>query len=675
MTALASHPPDPADRGDLEQLAINVIRGLAMDAPRAADSGHPGTAMALAPLAHVLFTRIMRHDPAEPHWPDRDRFVLSNGHASILLYSMLYLTGYGMTLDDLRGFRSWGSRTPGHPELNHTPGVEVTTGPLGQGVANGVGMGIAERWLRTRFSPEVCDHHTFVIAGDGCFEEGISHEAASLAGHLQLGRLVYVYDNNHITIDGPTELSYSDNVGERFAAYGWSVDDIGEVANDVDALGAALLRAKAEEDRPSLIILRSHIGYPSPHLVDTAKAHGDPFSDEEIRLTKELLGLPPDESFWVPDDVLDLYRRCVPRGEAWRFEWTERFDAWAGDKERWEAAQSGRGLPGWEAHLPYFSPDDGPLATRQAVKSCIDATGPFIPGIMPGSADLTGNTGMAMADAEPQSIEHPGGDQIHFGIREHGMGGVMTGMAAHRGVLPIGGTFFVFSDYMRGAVRIAALSDDQGHLLDWTHDSVGLGQDGPTHQPVEQLAVPAGHAQPRRHPAGRRQRDGPGMAGRRRAATGPPPSSCPARSSPSWPTTAERARDRRGQGRLRAPEPRRAGAPRSSSSGPAARSTSAWPPPSSGLDRRRGPGGLVPVVGPVRRPGRRLPARGPPGRGSPVWRWRPPARSDGSGTRTPPVCIDHFGASAPGDAPRGVRVHARARRRRGTALITNVAGS
>jgi transketolase len=436
----------------------------------------------------VLFTRIMRHDPAEPHWPDRDRFVLSNGHASILLYSMLYLTGYGMTLDDLRGFRSWGSRTPGHPELNHTPGVEVTTGPLGQGVANGVGMGIAERWLRTRFSPEVCDHHTFVIAGDGCFEEGISHEAASLAGHLQLGRLVYVYDNNHITIDGPTELSYSDNVGERFAAYGWSVDDIGEVANDVDALGAALLRAKAEEDRPSLIILRSHIGYPSPHLVDTAKAHGDPFSDEEIRLTKELLGLPPDESFWVPDDVLDLYRRCVPRGEAWRFEWTERFDAWAGDKERWEAAQSGRGLPGWEAHLPSFSPDDGPLATRQAVKSCIDATGPFIPGIMPGSADLTGNTGMAMADAEPQSIEHPGGDQIHFGIREHGMGGVMTGMAAHRGVLPIGGTFFVFSDYMRGAVRIAALSNV--HVIySWTHDSVGLGQDGPTHQPIEQLAA------------------------------------------------------------------------------------------------------------------------------------------------------------------------------------------
>ena len=487
MTEPATRSIDPAG-GDLEQLGINVIRGLAMDAPRAADSGHSGTAMALAPLAHVLFTRVMRHDPSEPEWPDRDRFVLSNGHASILLYSMLYLTGYGLTLDDLRGFRRWGSRTPGHPEHNHTPGVEVTTGPLGQGVANGVGMGIAERWLRTHFSPEVCDHHTYVIAGDGCFEEGISHEAASLAGHLQLGRLVYVYDDNHITIDGPTELSYSDNVAERFAAYGWGVDDIGEVANDTDAIEAALLRAKADEDRPSLIILRSHIGYPSPHLMDTAKAHGDPFPPDEIRLTKELLGLPPDETFWVPDDVLDLYRRCVPRGEAWRLEWEQRFEAWGGDTDRWDAAQRGTGLPGWEAHLPAFTPDHAPMATREVVKACLDATAPYLPGIFPGSADLTGNTGMALADAEPQSVDHPGGDLIHFGIREHGMGGVMTGMAAHRGVIPVGGTFFVFSDYMRGAVRIAALSDV--HVIySWTHDSVGLGQDGPTHQPIEQLAA------------------------------------------------------------------------------------------------------------------------------------------------------------------------------------------
>ena len=306
------------DDAAVEQLGINVIRGLAMDAPEAAKSGHTGTAMALAPLAHVLWTRVMRHDPSDPTWPDRDRFVLSNGHASILLYSMLYLTGYDLSLDDLKAFRQWGSRTPGHPERRHTPGVEVTTGPLGQGVANGVGMGIAERFLRSKFGPDVVDHHTFVFAGDGCFEEGISHEAASLAGHLQLGRLVYVYDDNHISIDGPTELAYTDNVPERFAAYGWDVDTVGEVANDTVALERALRRAMAVEDRPSLIVLRSHIGWPSPHLTDTNKAHGDPFGTDEIRLTKQILGLPPDETFWVPDQVLEMYRRCIPRGQAMR---------------------------------------------------------------------------------------------------------------------------------------------------------------------------------------------------------------------------------------------------------------------------------------------------------------------------------------------------------------------
>ncbi len=343
-----SHPPPapllPPPDDALEQRAVNVIRGLAMDAPRAANSGHPGTAMALAPLAHVLFTRVLHHDPSDPRWPDRDRFVLSNGHASILLYSMLHLTGYGLTLDDLRAFRQLGSRTPGHPEINHTVGIELTTGPLGQGVANGVGLGIAERWLRTHFSPELCDHHTYVVAGDGCFEEGISHEAASLAGHLGLGRLVYMYDNNHITIDGPTELAYTDDVAERFAAYGWSVDDIGEVANDLDALEAALLRARAHEDRPSLVILRSHIGYPSPHLTDTAKAHGDPFSEEEIRLTKELLDLPDDQTFWVPDDVLELYRSCIPRGRAERTARAARVTAQDGVTPSWAAAQEGHGL-------------------------------------------------------------------------------------------------------------------------------------------------------------------------------------------------------------------------------------------------------------------------------------------------------------------------------------------
>ena len=479
--------PDDVDDPELEQLAINVVRGIAIDAPRAANSGHPGTAMALAPLAYVLFTRVMRHSPTEPDWPDRDRFVLSNGHASILLYSMLYLTGYGLDLDDLRAFRSWGSRTPGHPERRHAPGIEVTTGPLGQGFANSAGMAIAERWLRANFSPDICDHNTFVFAGDGCFEEGISHETASLAGHLGLGRLVCVYDDNHISIDGPTELAYTDDVAGRFEAYGWAVENVGEVANDTAALQSALEHAKAEEDRPSLIILRSHIGYPSPHLMDTAKAHGDPFPDDEARLTKEILGLPTDETFWVPAEVLELYRRCIPRGRAMSAEWRARYDAWNGDKERWEAAQGGHGLRGWTDKLPAFKPADGPMATRKAIKACLDATAPSIPGVMPGAADLTGNTGMALTGAVAQSREHPEGSLIHYGIREHGMGGIMNGMAAHGGVLPVGGTFFVFSDYMRGAVRVGTLSFE--HVIySWTHDSVGLGQDGPTHQPIEHLA-------------------------------------------------------------------------------------------------------------------------------------------------------------------------------------------
>jgi transketolase len=471
---------------ELEQLGINVIRGLAMDAPQKANSGHPGTAMALAPLAHVLFTRVMRHDPSDAHWPDRDRFVLSAGHACILLYSMLFLTGYGLELDDLRQFRQWGSRTPGHPELHLTTGVEVTSGPLGQGVGNGVGLGLAERWLRSRFGADLVDHHTFVICSDGDLEEGISHEAASLAGHLGLGRLVYVYDNNHITIDGPTELAYSDDVPKRFEAYGWHTEDIGEVANDTDALEAALRRAMAVEDRPSMIVLRSHIGWPSPDKTDTAEAHGDPLGEEEIRKTKKILGLPPEEEFWVPEEVVGYYRRCVARGRQWRGEWQERFDAWRGDRAVWEACQRGRALGGWAQKLPTFEPGTD-LATRRAINQCIDATAELIPGLMAGSGDLTGNTGVKLKGGVDQSSEAPGGAQVHYGIREHAMGAVMNGLALHGGVLPVGGTFFVFSDYMRPAVRLAALSE--AHVIySWTHDSVGLGQDGPTHQPVEHLA-------------------------------------------------------------------------------------------------------------------------------------------------------------------------------------------
>jgi transketolase len=470
----------------LEQRAINVIRGLAMDGPQAARSGHPGTAMALAPLAHVLWTRIMQYDAEAPDWPDRDRFVLSAGHASILLYSMLHLTGYGLTRDDLRAFRQWGSLTPGHPEVHHTTGVEVTTGPLGQGVANGVGLGVAERWLRARFGPDLCDHRTYVICSDGDLMEGVSHEAASLAGHLQLGRLVYVYDDNHISIDGDTELSYSDDAARRFESYGWHVEQLGEVANDTDVLEAALRRAGDHEEAPSLLILRSHIGWPSPKFTDTADAHGNPFGDDEVRTTKEILGLPPDETFWVPDDVLELYRAAGRRGRDRREAWEKRLAEWEGDREAYEACMGRRGRPGWEGALPSF-PVGEALATRKASGACLQALVDEVPPLVAGGADLTGNTGTTVKDHGVMSADEPAGRQMYFGVREHGMGGVMNGMAAHGGVVPVGGTFFVFSDYMRPAVRLAAMSGLKA-IFSFTHDSVGLGEDGPTHQPIEHLA-------------------------------------------------------------------------------------------------------------------------------------------------------------------------------------------
>ncbi|HEX4822644.1 MAG TPA: transketolase [Acidimicrobiales bacterium] len=472
---------------DLEQRAINVIRGICMDGPQAANSGHPGTGMALAPLAHVLWTRVMNYDASCVDWPDRDRFVLSCGHASILLYSMLFLTGSSdLTLDDLRNFRQFGSKTPGHPEVHHTKGVEVTTGPLGQGFGNGVGMGIAERYLRSRFGADACDHYTFVIASDGDLEEGVSHEAASLAGHLKLGRLVYVYDDNHITIDGPTELSYTDDAGMRFESYGWHVDRIGEVANDTDALEAALRRAMAVEDAPSLVILRSHIGWPSPKFTDTEQAHGSPLGEDEVRATKEILGLPPDETFYVPDDVLEFYRDMGTRGRPAREEWEKRLASLAIDKAAWDACIDATGMNGWSSKLPTWSIGDK-VATRKSSGACLQALVDVVPGLIGGGADLTGNTGTVIKDHGVQSADEPAGRQIYFGIREHGMGAVMNGMALHGGTIPVGGTFFNFSDYMRGAVRIAALSEAKV-VYSWTHDSIGLGEDGPTHQPVEQLA-------------------------------------------------------------------------------------------------------------------------------------------------------------------------------------------
>jgi transketolase len=470
---------------DLELRAVNTIRGLAMDLPQQARSGHQGTAMALAPLAHVLWTRIMKYDAECPEWFDRDRFVLSAGHASVLLYSMLHLTGYDVTLDDLKDFRQWGSRTPGHPERGHTVGVEVTTGPLGQGVGNGVGLGIAEAHLRARFSPDVVDHHTFVICGDGDLSEGVSHEAASLAGHLGLGRLIYIYDDNHITIDGPTELALRDDAVKRFEAYGWHVQDIGEAANDLDELERSIRAAMAEEDRPSLIVLRSHIGYPSPKFTDNHKAHGNPFDAEEIAATKAVMGM-PDEPFHIPADVAEMYREAGRRGRQARLDWEARVASWSGDRAALDAVLADRPVDGWADALPSWAPGDK-IATRVASGKVFNALLSTVPGLMGGGADLSGNTGTLLEGQDAFSAEHPEGRQVFWGVREHGMGSIMNGIAAHGGVLPVGGTFFVFSDYMRPAVRLAALASHRV-IYSWTHDSVGVGEDGPTHQPVEHLA-------------------------------------------------------------------------------------------------------------------------------------------------------------------------------------------
>jgi transketolase len=433
----------------------------------------------------------MRYDAADPDWPNRDRFVLSCGHASILLYSLLFLSGYDLTLEDLTKFRQLGSRTPGHPESSDLKGVEVTTGPLGQGFANAVGLGVAERLLRAEYGPELVDHHTFVFCSDGDLMEGISHEAASLAGHLGLGRLIYIYDDNHITIDGPTEITLGDDAVKRFDAYGWHTEDLGEIANDTVALEAAVRRAMAVEDRPSFLQLRSHIGWPAPHMTDTPKAHGDPFPPEEIAATKTILGLPPDKSFWVPDDVLAFYRAAGARGASDRDAWAQRLKAklptGSDARRRWDAQWRGQALAGFEDKLPTWKAGEK-LATRVAVKTCLNAVVADVPGLVSGGADLTGNTGTMLDGFPLQSKEHPEGRMIAYGVREHAMGAVMVGMSRHGGVLPVGGTFFVFSDYMRGAVRIAALSETKVIFV-WTHDSVGLGQDGPTHQPIEQLAA------------------------------------------------------------------------------------------------------------------------------------------------------------------------------------------
>ena len=465
-------------------LGVKVIRALAMDSVQKAGNGHPGTAMALAPLAHVLWTRVMSYDAARPDWPDRDRFVLSPGHASILLYSMLHLTGFGLELDDLKAFRTYGSKTPGHPERGHTVGVEVTTGPLGQGFGNAVGMAVTEANLRARFGEGLCSHFTYVIVGDGDLMEGVSHEAASLAGHLGLGRLICIYDDNHITIDGPTELALTDDAGMRFRAYGWHVDEVGEIANDLDALEAAIDRAKAVTDRPSFIRLRSHIAYPAPTKTDTSGAHGSPLGADEVAKTKEILGLPATD-FYVPDDVLAMYRAAGSAGHSAAEAWDARVAANARGEE-YLGVVEGRLPPTWADSLPTYAAGSK-VATRVASGDCVNALLSSVASLIGGGADLTGNTGTMLKNVGVFSAATPEGRLVHFGVREHGMGAVMNGMAAHGGALPIGGTFFVFSDYMRGAVRVAAVSG-LNVIYSWTHDSLGVGEDGPTHQPIEQLA-------------------------------------------------------------------------------------------------------------------------------------------------------------------------------------------
>ncbi|OQA42290.1 MAG: Transketolase 1 [Chloroflexi bacterium ADurb.Bin325] len=475
----------------LDDLCANVIRGLAMDGVQKADSGHPGMPMGMANVAHVIWSRFLRLNPRDANWFNRDRFVLSAGHGSMLLYSLLHLTGYALPMDELKAFRQLGSKTPGHPEHGHTEGVETTTGPLGQGFATGVGMALAEAFLAANYNRpgfDLVDHYVYAIVSDGDLEEGISHEAASLAGHLKLGKLIYYYDDNNISIDGPTSLSYSDNVPLRFEAYGWHVQTVS--AYDMPAIAAATVAAQQVTDRPSLIVCKSHIAYGSPNKQDTSASHGAPLGAEEVRLTKQALGLPPDEYFWVPDEVYARYRQIGERGAQLEAAWNEQLAAYkAADAELGAAFQAqvlDHKLPeGWEEALPVWQPGDK-IATRAASGKVLDAIGPRIPTLIGGSADLTpsNNTRFkGVADVKPGDFA---GRYIRFGIREHAMGAMLNGMALHGGVHPYGGTFLVFSDYMRGAVRLTAIMRAPVIFV-WTHDSVGVGEDGPTHQPVEHM--------------------------------------------------------------------------------------------------------------------------------------------------------------------------------------------
>ncbi len=479
-----------ASEAELQQRCIETIRFLAVDGVQKANSGHPGMPMGAAAVAYTLFTRHLRYDPADPAWPDRDRFVLSAGHASMLLYSMLHLTGYDVTMDDLKAFRQWGSRTPGHPEFGHTPGVETTTGPLGQGVANGVGMAVAERFLAAGFGDEVVDHFTYVLAGDGCMMEGISSEAASFAGHQKLGKLILIYDDNHITIDGSTDLAFTEDVVARFAAYGWHVQRVAD-GNDVEAIDAALAAAKAETGKPSFIAVRTHIGCGSPNKQDKAAAHGAPLGADEVKLTKEACAWPLEPEFTVPDDVREAFLAAAAKAAEAHAEWTKKYEAWrAADAARaqsWDDAWSGSLPAGWDTDLPVFTTDDK-IATRAASGKVINALAPHVPNLMGGSADLAPSNNTLIAGSDDQQAATPAGRNVRWGVRELGMAAMANGLSTHGGIRPYVATFFVFVDYMRPAMRLSALMK-QPVIYVLTHDSVGVGEDGPTHQPIEHLAM------------------------------------------------------------------------------------------------------------------------------------------------------------------------------------------
>ncbi|HKA18040.1 MAG TPA: transketolase [Blastocatellia bacterium] len=479
------------DSDKLDQLCINTIRTLAMDGVQQANSGHPGTPMALAPVAYVLWDRFLHHNPRNPQWPNRDRFVLSAGHASMLIYSMLHLSGYDLPLEELKRFRQWGSKTPGHPEYGLTPGVETTTGPLGQGVANSVGMAIAERWLAAHFNRpghEIVNHRVYGIAGDGCMMEGVSQEAASLAGHLRLSNLVWIYDNNHITIEGNTALAFSDDVAARFASYHWNVLRVGD-ANDTDLLNRALQTALKEDERPSLIIVDSHIAWGAPNKQDTSAAHGEPLGDEEIRLTKKRYGWPPDAKFLVPEETKAYTDRSIERGRQVEEEWNASFAAYKTAHpqlaDEWERMNRGELTENWDKNIPTFPADEKGVAGRDASNKVLNAIASSVPWLIGGSADLAPSTKTRMTEGGDFEAGSYQGRNFHFGIREHAMGAILNGMALSK-VRAYGSGFLIFSDYMRAPIRLSSLMEIPVMYI-FTHDSIGVGEDGPTHQPIEQV--------------------------------------------------------------------------------------------------------------------------------------------------------------------------------------------